>query len=53
MIYQPDSAKRNWLYKHGKAKFVDFSGKELAKLRMYFKDLDEDGSGKKLKHDDF
>jgi hydroxymethylpyrimidine pyrophosphatase-like HAD family hydrolase len=34
------------LFKHGKHKFVDFTGEELSKLREYFRELDEDGSGK-------
>jgi hypothetical protein len=34
------------LTKHGKQRFVDFTGEELKKLRNYFKELDEDGSGK-------
>lgn len=46
MLFQSESSLRHWLEKHGKAKFVDFSGEELTKLRHYFKELDEDGSGK-------
>lgn len=45
MLFQAESTNRNWLYKHGKSNFVDFSGEELAKLRNYFKELDTDGSG--------
>ena len=46
MLFQAESVQRNWLSRHGKSKFIDFSDEELAKLRMYFKELDEDGSGK-------
>jgi Ca2+-binding EF-hand superfamily protein len=45
MIFQPESELRHWLSKHGKNKFIDFRDEELIKLRNYFKDLDEDGSG--------
>jgi len=33
------------MVKHGKKKFLDFDDKELIKLRHYFMELDEDGSG--------
>ena len=46
MLYQSESELRHWLEKHGKSRFVDFSGEELGKLRHYFRELDEDGSGK-------
>jgi len=31
--------------KRGMKKFINFTDDELNKLRQYFKDLDEDGSG--------
>jgi len=37
--------QRNWLQKHGKDKFIDFTSEELQKLRRYFQELDEDSSG--------
>ena len=45
-IFQSDSVVRKWLSTHGKKKFINFTDGELAKLRKYFQELDEDGSGK-------
>ena len=42
--YRPKSDLRNWLRKHGKAKYIDFDEKEMKVLEEVFKDLDEDGS---------
>jgi Ca2+-binding EF-hand superfamily protein len=36
---------RNWLRKHGKAKYIDFDDKERQKYRAIFSALDIDGSG--------
>lgn len=45
-IFQSDSVVRRWLSTHGKKKFINFTDGELVKLRKYFQELDEDGSGK-------
>ncbi len=45
LLYQPMSQQRHWMQKRGKARFVDFTSDELVKLRKYFKELDDDGSG--------
>jgi hypothetical protein len=45
MIFHSDNDMRRWLSKHGKNKYIDFTDKEMAKLRKYFQELDEDGSG--------
>jgi hypothetical protein len=36
---------RNWLKKHGKAKYIDFDDTERKQLRKYFASLDADRSG--------
>ena len=36
---------RKWLLKHGKSKYVDFTDKQLRKLRNYFNSLDDNQSG--------
>lgn len=45
MIFQADSVTRKWMRTHGMEKFIDFSDEELMKLRKYFNELDDDGSG--------
>ena len=52
MLFQPESTLRHWLTKHGKDEMNDFSDIELQKLRKYFKELDEDSSGKVFKRSD-
>jgi len=44
-IFTADSTRRNWLKKHGKAKYIDFDDAERKELRKYFTSLDADGSG--------
>lgn len=36
---------REWMKKRGKGKYIDFDGKERAKLKSLFKEMDEDNSG--------
>lgn len=48
-IFQSESVIRRWLSTHGKKKFIDFTDTEMVKLRKYFQELDEDGSGKNIK----
>ena len=36
---------RKWLVKHGKDHCIDFDDADLKKLRGYFSELDDDGSG--------
>lgn len=45
MKYQPESNRRKWLIRHGKGKYIDFSDKQLRKLRNYFNSLDDNQSG--------
>lgn len=44
-IFQSESCVRQWMAKRGKTKFINLTDDELKKLRQYFKDMDEDGSG--------
>jgi Ca2+-binding EF-hand superfamily protein len=37
--------QRRWLVTHGKGKYIDFTDKQLRKLRNCFNSLDDDGSG--------
>lgn len=46
-IFQSESSVRQWMAKRGMKKFINFTDEELNKLRQYFQDLDEDGSGKR------
>lgn len=43
--YQPESNTRKWLLNRGKSKYIDFTDKQLRKLRGYFNSLDNDGAG--------
>jgi Ca2+-binding EF-hand superfamily protein len=45
MIFNPESYLNNWLKKHGKEDYINFSDEDLDKLRTYFKSLDSDGGG--------
>lgn len=45
MIYNPESYLNNWLKKHGKEDYINFSDEDLEKLRTYFRSLDSDGGG--------
>ena len=36
---------RHWLKTHGKSQFIDFSDEERKKLKVYFRELDDDDSG--------
>ena len=36
--------ERNWLRKHGKDKYIDFTDEQMKILNECFRDLDEDGS---------
>ena len=42
--HQPRSVERQWLRKHGKAKYIDFTEDQMKILNDCFNDLDEDGS---------
>ena len=44
LLYQPKSDQRNWLRKHGKAKYIDFDDQQMRALNDCFQELDDDGS---------
>ena len=44
LLYQPKSDQRNWLRKHGKAKYIDFDEQQMQILNDCFQELDDDGS---------
>lgn len=43
LIHQPQSVLRQWLRKHGKDKYIDFTEDQMKILNECFNDLDEDG----------
>ena len=45
LIFNPESHMRKWLVKHGKEHCIDFDDADLKKLRGYFSELEDDGSG--------
>ena len=45
LIWYPGSGQRHWLKSRGKSKFIDFEDDQRAKLKVYFRSLDDDDSG--------